>query len=100
VDYLPRQHPFTDPSPCSRLLVAGGLSDSVVDSIAYALRDVLGGMITMSIDVPTALASGVAVTAAKSQSATSEWVGTALTVLFAAAAVLFVSLIAVVTGLA
>ena len=50
-------------------------------------------------DMPAALPSQPAETVAEEQSAGSEWAETALTVLFTAAAVLFVSFIAVVTGL-
>jgi hypothetical protein len=53
----------------------------------------------MSTDTPAALADQPVEAAAGSQSATSEWAETALTVLFTAAAVLFVSFLAVVTGL-
>ena len=53
----------------------------------------------MSTDMPAALASEVAETTAESQSAPAEWVQTALTVAFTAVAVLFVSFLAVVTGL-
>jgi hypothetical protein len=51
----------------------------------------------MSIDTSGALASEPA--DAEQQSTTREWAETALTVLFTAAAVLFVSFVAVVTGL-
>jgi len=53
----------------------------------------------MSIDMPAALENEAATTEAEAQAGTSAWVETALTVLFTAAAVLFVSFIAVVTGL-
>jgi len=53
----------------------------------------------MSTDLPAALANEAAATAAEVQSARGVWVETALSVLFAAAAVLFVSFLAVVTGL-
>ena len=53
----------------------------------------------MSTDMPAALATEPAETAVETPSATSEWAETALTVLFAAAAVLFVSFLAVVTGI-
>jgi hypothetical protein len=49
----------------------------------------------MSIDVPAALAKPPA----ENQATMNEWAETALTVLFTAAAVLFVSFIAVVSGL-
>jgi hypothetical protein len=53
----------------------------------------------MSTNVPTALANQAVQTAVKIQSAPNEWIATALTVALAAAAVLFVSFLAVVTGL-
>jgi hypothetical protein len=53
----------------------------------------------MSIDMPAVLETETAKTAAVAQSASSAWFETALTVLFTAATVLFVSFIAVVTGL-
>ena len=53
----------------------------------------------MSTDVPAALADQPAETVVEVPSAAGEWVETALTVLFTAAAVLFVSFVAVVTGL-
>lgn len=53
----------------------------------------------MSTNVPTALANQAVQTAVKIQSPPSEWIATALTVGLAAAAVLFVSFLAVVTGL-
>jgi hypothetical protein len=53
----------------------------------------------MSIDIPAALETEAAKTPALAQSPSSAWFETALTVLFAAATVLFVSFIAVVTGL-
>jgi hypothetical protein len=52
----------------------------------------------MSTDTP-ALASPPAESIAEAKSAISEWTETTLTVLFTAAAVLFVSFVAVVTGL-
>jgi hypothetical protein len=52
-----------------------------------------------STDLPAALIEPAAEAVAESPSATSEWAATALTVLFTAAAVLFVSFLAVVTGL-
>jgi hypothetical protein len=52
----------------------------------------------MSTDGPAALVDQPAEAAVETSSA-SEWAETALTVLFAAAAVLFVSFVAVVTGL-
>jgi hypothetical protein len=53
----------------------------------------------MSTDLPVALAAHTAEAAAEDTPDQSEWAATALTVLFAAAAVLFVSFLAVVTGL-
>ena len=53
----------------------------------------------MSIDMPAALENEMAKTGAEAESATNAWVETTLTVLFTAAAVLFISFIAVVTGL-
>lgn len=53
----------------------------------------------MSTDLPAALVDQPAETVFEAASATNEWTETALTVLFTAAAVLFVSFIAVVTGL-
>jgi xanthine/uracil/vitamin C permease (AzgA family) len=53
----------------------------------------------MSIDMPAALATEPAETVVEVPSATSEWAETALTVLFTAVAVLFVSFLAVVTGI-
>jgi len=52
-----------------------------------------------STDLPAALLDQPAKAVADVQSTTSEWAEAALTVLFAAAAVLFVSFLAVVTGL-
>jgi hypothetical protein len=53
----------------------------------------------MSIEFPAALVHDVAETAAAAGQATSQWTETAVAVVFAASAVLFVSLIAVMTGL-
>jgi hypothetical protein len=53
----------------------------------------------MSIDMPAALDDEVVQTAPEARSATTAWLETALTVLFTASAVLFVSFIAVVTGI-
>ena len=53
----------------------------------------------MSVDMPAALGNTAVQTAAEADAPTSEWVAGALTVAFAAAAVCFVSFIAVVTGL-
>jgi hypothetical protein len=75
--------PFTNPS-----LLA-------IDTLP--LRFVLGPL--MSTDLPAALVDQPAETVVEAASATNEWTETALTVLFTAAAVLFVSFIAVVTGL-
>jgi hypothetical protein len=52
-----------------------------------------------STDMPAALAELPAEAAVEDSSVTSEWAETALTVTFTAAAVLFVSFLAVVTGL-
>jgi hypothetical protein len=52
----------------------------------------------MSTDIPAALDESVDAMA-ETPSATSEWAETALTMLFTAVAVLFVSFIAIVTGL-
>jgi hypothetical protein len=59
----------------------------------------LGKGILMSTDMPAALVEDPAEAVAEAPSATSEWAETALTALFTAAAVLFVSFLAVVTGL-
>jgi hypothetical protein len=53
----------------------------------------------MSTDMPAALASETVSAATTVETANDEWFATALTVLFTAAAVLFVSFIAVVAGL-
>jgi hypothetical protein len=53
----------------------------------------------MSTDMPGALASETAPTGTALETADREWFATALTILFTAAAVLFVSFIAVITGL-
>jgi len=53
----------------------------------------------MFADMPAAPADPPAKDLAEGQPAISEWAETALTVLFTAAAVFFVSFIAVVTGL-
>jgi hypothetical protein len=50
-------------------------------------------------DLPADFTDHSAEEIAEAQSAASQWAETALTVLFTATAVLFVSLIAVVTGL-
>jgi hypothetical protein len=52
-----------------------------------------------STDVPVALIEQPVQAVAQAQSAKNDWAETALTLLFAAAAVLFVSFVAVVTGL-
>jgi hypothetical protein len=54
----------------------------------------------LSSDMPVVFAGEPAETAAVSQSTPSEWGEMALTVMFTLAAVLFVSFLAVVTGLA
>ena len=59
----------------------------------------MGKGIFMSTDMPAALVDEPAETVAEALPATNEWAETALTVLFTAAAVLFVSFLAVVTGL-
>jgi hypothetical protein len=71
-----------------------------------SLRFVLWGRTLMPTDMPAALADMPAAlvdqppeAAVETSPATSEWAETALTVLFTAAAVLFVSFLAVVTGL-
>jgi hypothetical protein len=53
----------------------------------------------MSTDISASVAKQVAQTTTESQTGTPVWVETTLAVVFAAAAVLFVSFIAVVTGL-
>jgi hypothetical protein len=53
----------------------------------------------MSIDMPAAFESEPVEITAKAAPVTSGWAETALTVMFTAAAVLFVSFLAVVTGL-
>jgi hypothetical protein len=57
------------------------------------------GRTIMSTDMPATLADEIAETAVEVNSAQDEWTATALTVALAAAAVLFVSFLAVVTGL-
>jgi len=52
-----------------------------------------------STDMPAALVEQPAEAVAEAQPARSEWAETALMVLFTAAAILFVSFVAVVTGL-
>ena len=52
-----------------------------------------------SINMPAGLTNSLAKADAKVQSAANEWAETALTVLFTATALLFVSFIAVMTGL-
>ncbi|MFZ0607596.1 MAG: hypothetical protein WBD53_20435 [Xanthobacteraceae bacterium] len=51
-----------------------------------------------STDMPAAIADRPA-TAARTQAAQNQWTETVLTVLFTASAILFVSFLAVVTGL-
>jgi hypothetical protein len=53
----------------------------------------------MATEIPAALANRPAEAVAEDHSTMSQWAETALTVLFTAAAVLFVSFIAVVSGL-
>jgi hypothetical protein len=53
----------------------------------------------MSTDRPAALTIEPAETVAEAPTNTNEWAETALTVLFTAAAVLFVSFLAVVSGI-
>lgn len=52
-----------------------------------------------STDMPAALIKQPAHAVDQAQSAKGDWAETALTILFAAAAILFVSFVAVVTGL-
>ncbi len=52
-----------------------------------------------STDMPAALIEQPTQAVVQAQSAKGDWAETALTLLFAAAAVLFVSFVAVVTGL-
>ncbi len=52
-----------------------------------------------STDMPAALIEQPAEAVVAAQPAKSDWAETALTLLFAAAAILFVSFVAVVTGL-
>jgi hypothetical protein len=60
---------------------------------------VLWGDLMTSTDMPAALSEPPAQAAAQDQSAKGDWAETALTLLFAASAILFVSFVAVVTGL-
>jgi hypothetical protein len=53
----------------------------------------------MSTDSPAAIADDIVEVGAELKTAPDEWSATALTVAFTAAAVLFVSFLAVVTGL-
>jgi hypothetical protein len=53
----------------------------------------------MSIDIPVALSNEPTEIAAEPGPAPSQWAEVALTVMFAAVAVLFVSFVALVTGL-
>jgi uncharacterized membrane protein len=53
----------------------------------------------MSTEMPAAFAREAAEAADEAQAATSEWIETALAVLFTAAIVLFASFLAVVNGL-
>jgi hypothetical protein len=50
-------------------------------------------------DVPADFTARPAEEIVEAQSATSQWAETALTVIFTAAAVLFVSVVAVITGI-
>jgi hypothetical protein len=91
---------------CSRLLeprlfnAASFTNPSFLPLDTSQLRFVLLGKgILMSTDMPAVLAEQPAEVVAEVPSATGEWAETALTVLFTAAAVLFVSFLAVVTGL-
>jgi hypothetical protein len=52
-----------------------------------------------SIDTPAGATNSLAQAVAEDQSVAGEWAETALTVLFTATALLFMSFIAVVTGL-
>ncbi len=52
-----------------------------------------------STDMPAGLVEPSAETIAEAPVASNEWAETALTVLFTAAAILFISFLAVVTGL-
>jgi hypothetical protein len=76
---------------------------SVAKSSTVSLRDVLRGRTTMSIDMPVAFEHEAANTAAETHlrpgAQPGAWTETALTVLFAAATVLFASFVAVVTGI-
>jgi hypothetical protein len=54
----------------------------------------------MSIDTPVALPRELAEITAETKPAPGEWTEMALTIMFTTAAVLFVSFLAVVTGLA
>jgi len=53
----------------------------------------------MSVEAPVTLADEVAGTAAATETETGTWMETAVAVVFATTAVLFVSFVAVVTGL-
>jgi hypothetical protein len=57
------------------------------------------GTLMLTTDVPVDFASETAEEGVEAQSPSSQWAETALTVLFTATAVLFVSFIAAVTGL-
>jgi hypothetical protein len=66
----------------------------------WFLRSVFWGKTLMtSTDMPAALVEQPAQAVAQAQSARSDWAETALTLLVTAAAILFVSFVAVVTGL-
>jgi hypothetical protein len=62
-------------------------------------HDIPWGRTIMSIDMPAVLENGAATSTAAYEPVKSAWIETALTALLTAAAVLFVSFIAVVTGL-
>jgi hypothetical protein len=62
-------------------------------------RDVLGGRPNMSMNIHAAFETEFDAIAVEPQSSAGRWVETALTALCTASAVLFVSFIAVVTGL-
>jgi len=54
----------------------------------------------MSIDAPAVAASELAQTSVAAEPAKTAWIGTAVAVTFTVAAVLIVSFVAVITGLA
>jgi hypothetical protein len=63
------------------------------------LRIVLWGTLMSTIDVPADFASEAAEEQVEAQSASNQWAETALTIVFTATAVMFVSFVAVITGL-